>query len=176
MIDVRLLRTEPDAVRAALARRGDPSVMADVASAAARLGPSRMLVESKGLSITLHYREHPELADEVERYARSAASAAGLVVRPAKRSVELHPPIDEDKGTALARLAEHHEAEVVFIGDDVGDHPAFDALDRLAEQGRPVVRVVADSDETDPALRERADVVVDGPAGVLTLLRAALGG
>jgi trehalose 6-phosphate phosphatase len=146
--------------------------MADVAVAAERNGPRGMRVESKGLSITLHYREHPELADEVDRYAATAAAAAGLSVRPARCSVELHPPIDEDKGTALLRLAAEHTGDVVYIGDDVGDHPAFDALDALSSQGRSVTRVVADSDETDPALRARADVVVDGPTGVLALLRS----
>ena len=78
------------------------ATMRDVAQRATDEGPEGMLVESKGLSITLHYRTRPELAEQVDAFAADAARAAGLEVRAARRSVELHPPIDEDKGTALA--------------------------------------------------------------------------
>lgn len=140
--------------------------------AAERDGPVGVHVESKDLSLTLHYRRHPELADDVAALAGRLAAGTGLRVHPAKMSIELHPPIDEDKGTALARLAGSLDGPVVFCGDDVGDLSAFDALDRLATQGRPVLRVVAESPETDPALRSRADLVVDGPDGVVALLRS----
>jgi trehalose 6-phosphate phosphatase len=144
--------------------------MADVAAAARVDGPQRMLVELKDLSITLHYREHPEIAADVEAYAHSVAGPAGLQVRPARMSVELHPPIDEDKGTAIARLAGDHDGPVMFIGDDVGDVPAFRALDAIAAAGRPVHRVAVDSTELPEQLRGLADQIVDGPAGVLALL------
>jgi trehalose 6-phosphate phosphatase len=131
-----------------------------------------VLVESKELSLTLHYRRHPELAPSVSELARRLAAETGLRVHPAKMSVELHPPIDEDKGTALDRLAAELDGPVVFCGDDVGDLSAFDALDRLAATGRSVLRVVAESPETDPVLLARADLVVDGPAEVVALLRS----
>ena len=137
-------------------------------------GPTGLHVESKELSLTLHYRRHPELEPRAVALAQELADVSGLRVHPAKMSIELHPPIDEDKGTALARLAAAHDGPVVFLGDDVGDLTAFDALDQLAAAGRPALRVVAESPETDPGLRDRADVVVDGPAGVVRLLTALL--
>lgn len=149
--------------------------MADVASRARKHGPAEMNVELKELSITLHYRGHPELATPVRGWADGAARDAGLRVRDAKMSVELHPPIDEDKGTALARLAAEHTGPVVFCGDDLGDLPAFDALDELERAGREVLRVAADSDELPDEMRARADEVVDGPAGVVELLRSLRG-
>lgn len=148
--------------------------MADVARGAELHGPDGMRVELKGLSITLHYREHPGIAADVERYANEVAEPAGLWVRPARMSVELHPPIHEDKGTALARLAAAHTGPVVFLGDDVGDVPAFAALDDVAAQGRPVLRIAADSPELPDVLRARADLVVDGPHGVRVALRSLL--
>jgi trehalose 6-phosphate phosphatase len=148
--------------------------MADVATAAELQGPEGMRVELKELSITLHYRGRPDLAAAVDEYSRKAAKSAGLHRRPARMSVELHPPIDEDKGTVLLRLAEDRTGPVVYIGDDVGDLPAFDALDTLAAQGRPVVRVAAESEEMVEELRRRADLVLDGPAGVLELLQRLL--
>lgn len=142
----------------------------DVARCSAGLGPAGMLVESKGLSLTLHYRSHPELEDEVRKWAISQAARSGLVVRSARMSVELHPPIDSDKGTALESLA--HELEAVcYVGDDVGDLPAFDALDRLAGRGVHTLRVAVSSDESPQDLLDRADLVVDGPPGVLSFLR-----
>jgi trehalose 6-phosphate phosphatase len=145
-------------------------VVSDVASVSAASGPVGMRVENKGLSLTLHFREHPELADEVRAWADRQASRSGLRCREARRSFELHPPIDADKGTAALAVAKGLRA-VCFIGDDAGDVPAFDALDRLADAGTAVVRIAVASDEAPPALLERADAVVDGPDGVLAVLR-----
>jgi trehalose 6-phosphate phosphatase len=144
--------------------------VADVAHASAARGPSGMLVEPKGLSLTLHYRTRPDLEAEVLAWADSQAARSGLQVRRARMSVELHPPVAVDKGTAVDELVESLSA-ACFVGDDVGDLPAFDALDRFASRGGTALRVVVDSPELDPALQQRADLVVDGPAGVLALLR-----
>jgi trehalose 6-phosphate phosphatase len=142
----------------------------DVARCSVSLGPEGMHVEPKGLSMTLHYRSHPELAEEVMAWAVSQAHRSGLVVRPARMSIELHPPIDVDKGTALESLVDDLAA-VSFVGDDQGDLPAFDALDRLAGTGRHTLRGAVASEEAPPELIARADVVLEGPAGVLGFLR-----
>ena len=145
--------------------------VADVARSSADRGPEGMDVEPKGRSLTLHYRRHPEAAEAVAAWAREQAARSGLVMRPAKMSVELHPPIQADKGTALEALVDGLGA-VCFVGDDVGDLPAFDALDRLAARGVHAVRVGVDSDEVPARLLERADVVLNGPAGVVAFLRS----
>jgi trehalose 6-phosphate phosphatase len=144
-------------------------VVADVATAAEAHGPPGMTVERKGLSMTLHFRSHPDLAGPVTEWAAQQASRSGLTVRPAKMSVELHPPVPVDKGTAVEALAGGLDA-VCYIGDDIGDLPAFDALDRLAAAGAATVRVGVRSAEAPAAVLERADVVVDGPAGAVALL------
>jgi trehalose 6-phosphate phosphatase len=143
--------------------------VADVADRAGRYGPPLMNTESKGLSITLHYRQHPEIADDVLGWARTAASEAGLLVRDAKMSVELHPPIEEDKGTVLRRLAGERSGPVLFAGDDVGDLPAFAVLAELRRAGRTVVGVAVGSSESPPGLLDAADVVVDDQAAVVEL-------
>jgi trehalose 6-phosphate phosphatase len=78
--------------------------------------------------------------------------------------------VAEDKGTVLARFAADHQGPVMFVGDDVGDLPAFDTLDALASEGRPVLRVAVASDESPDGLVDRADLVVDGPRGAADLL------
>lgn len=144
-------------------------VVESVAAAAEADGPAGMGVERKGLALTLHYRQRPDLGAAVEGWAATEAARAGLEVRPARMSVELHPPVEADKGTALLDLVAGLEA-VCFCGDDVGDLPAFDALDRLRDDGVHTVRVVVESEETAPELLDRADVIVPGPAGVLAVL------
>ena len=63
-----------------------------------------------------------------------------------------------------------HEGGVrraLYAGDDRTDVDAFAGLDGL-ELG---IRVAVDSREAPAELREAADLVVDGPEGVLELLR-----
>lgn len=142
----------------------------DVTRCSASLGPRGMYVEPKGLSLTLHYRSRPEIEDEVVEWADRQATRSGLVARPAKMSVELHPPIDADKGTAIEWLADDLEA-LCYVGDDLGDLPAFDALDRLADRGMHVLRVAVSGPETPAVLLDRADLALDGPDGVLRFIK-----
>lgn len=159
-----------DGVRHDVAQSGSwREVIADLATHAEAAGPSGMRVEGKDLSITLHYREHPEAADEVGRWAAAEAGRSGLEARPARQSWELHPPIPVDKGTAVLELAADATA-VCFIGDDHGDLPAFAALDQIARGGGVTLRVAVSSDELDPDLADQADLHVDGPPGVEALL------
>jgi trehalose 6-phosphate phosphatase len=148
-------------------------VIDDVAGVSRSRGPSGMRVESKGLSLTLHYREAPGLEREVRAWARQQAARSGLKLRNARRSVELHPPIDTDKGTAVRSLVADLSA-ACFLGDDVGDLPAFDALDELTAAGRSTVKVAVRSDEAPPEMLARADLVVDGPEGASALLARLL--
>lgn len=148
-------------------------VIADVAASASSADTDGMRVELKGLSITLHYRGHPELAERVEQRARVLAARSGLLVRLARQAVELHPPIRTDKGTVVEqRLGD--ATSVIVLGDDVADLAAFDAADRLAAAGIRAVRVGVRSDESPSELVDRADVVVDGPDGVRDFLRSLL--
>ena len=90
-------------------------------------------------------------------------------------SIELRPPLDTDKGTVVMELADGLEA-VCYLGDDRGDMPAFAALARMSEAGRDVLAVAVRSDESPSELLVAADLVVEGPAGVLELLEALAGG
>ena len=147
-----------------------PERVAALAAAAETNGPAGMRVELKGLSITLHYRGQPQLLDQVEQYALELAATSGLVARTARMSVELHPPIDVDKGTVLLSLAQPLAGPVLFLGDDVGDLPAFDALDTLSASGLQVFKILAQSEESDDELLRRADLILDGPSAMVAML------
>jgi trehalose 6-phosphate phosphatase len=126
--------------------------------------------EDKGVTGSFHYRTAPDEAAAratLERVAERAREA-GLVPRWGRKVLELRPPVAADKGTAVRRLlADRGLRRALYAGDDTTDLDAFAALDGL----ELAVRVAVASDEGPAELREAADLVVDGPAGVLELLR-----
>jgi trehalose 6-phosphate phosphatase len=127
-------------------------------------------VEDKGLGLSYHYRTHEDPARaraELEEVAERARNA-GLRARFGRMVLELLPPLDANKGTAVRALLEGPRlTRALFAGDDTTDLDAFGALEEL-EVG---VKVAVASDEAPPELLARADVVVAGPAGLIELLR-----
>lgn len=127
-------------------------------------------VERKRLTVAFHYRdvENEEAARAVLEEVAHAAAAEGLVARWGRKVLELRPPIDAHKGTAVVHLLERrgiHRA--MFAGDDLTDLDGFGAMEQL-DLG---VKIAVASPEGPAELRERADLVVDGPAELLELLR-----
>ncbi|MGA5123593.1 trehalose-phosphatase [Streptomyces pseudogriseolus] len=131
-------------------------------------------IEEKGRAVAVHTRRasDPQAAFEALREPLTdLATRHGLVVEPGRMVLELRPP-GMDKGVALLRYARDIGAEsVLYAGDDLGDLAAFTAVDKLRGSGVPGVLVCSGSEEVTE-LRERADLVVDGPSGVVGLLRA----
>ncbi|MGA5386490.1 trehalose-phosphatase [Streptomyces pseudogriseolus] len=131
-------------------------------------------IEEKGRAVAVHTRRasDPQAAFEALREPLTdLATRHGLVVEPGRMVLELRPP-GMDKGVALLRYAREIGAEsVLYAGDDLGDLAAFTAVDKLRGSGTPGVLVCSGSEEVTE-LRERADLVVDGPSGVVRLLRA----
>ena len=144
------------------------AVVADAVRDGAGL-PAGVRVESKGLSLTVHYRQAPEAEAEVLAWADRVGAATGLSVRGAKRSVELHPPLAVDKGTTVLALSDGCDV-VAYLGDDVGDLPAFAALDQLAAGGVTTCKVAIASDELHDDVVAAADLVLDGPDAVVAAL------
>lgn len=127
-------------------------------------------VERKRLSVSFHYRgdrDEETARAELERVAERAREA-GLVPRFGRKVLELRPPVDANKGTAVRRLLEEHGlGRALYAGDDTTDLDAFAALDEL-ELG---VRVAVAAAESPPELREAADIVVGDPEELLDVLR-----
>lgn len=133
-------------------------------------------VENKGLAVAVHTRRLPEPADALQRLAPPLAALAarhGLAVEPGRLVVEVRSP-GMDKGLAVRRLAEESGAGAfLFAGDDLGDLVAFAAVDELRAEGLATLLVCSASAE-ESALRDRADVVVEGPAGTVALMRQVI--
>jgi trehalose 6-phosphate phosphatase len=83
--------------------------------------------------------------------------------------LELVPPLEANKGTAVTQLLDERSlSRALYAGDDTTDLDAFAALEQL-ELG---VRVAVASAEGPPELTERADIVLAAQFDVLELLRA----
>lgn len=130
--------------------------------------PDGLGLESKGVSLTIHYREDPDREAEAVAWARAVGERTGLEVRVAKASFELHPPIPVTKGHSVQDFAEGCRT-VAFVGDDVGDLPAFAAVDALAGDGLATVKVACGGDELPMEVARAVDIVVPDPQSVIDL-------
>ena len=127
-------------------------------------------IENKGLTASLHFRDHPDedaARAELEEIAVQAR-AAGFVARFGRKVLELLPPLDANKETAVRRLLElKHLRRALYAGDDTTDLDGFRALDGLDV----AVRVAVVSHEGPSALYKSADLTVDGAPEFLRVLR-----
>ena len=132
-------------------------------------------MEDKEYAVAVHTRrlaDPGQWASPIDQAARKIAGQYALEVIPGKLVWELRPPVRRDKGDAVRRVvAESGARDVVVVGDDLGDLPAFSAVAQLAGQGHKGLRVAVRSEEAPPQLLAEADLIIEGPAGVLDFLQ-----
>ena len=127
-------------------------------------------VDVKGLAVAFHFRDRPD-EREAMRELDAVAEAArdeGLVARYGRKILEVLPPLDSNKGTAVRRLLEERGLRrALAAGDDTTDLDSFAALEGL----ELAVRVAVASEEAPPGLVDAADLVVGSTGEFLALLR-----
>jgi trehalose 6-phosphate phosphatase len=94
-----------------------------------------LLLEDKGMSLALHYRQAPTLGSYAHRFMRAVQARAGaeFCVQSGKKVVELKP-CGRDKGDAISAFMQEDPFRgrmPVFIGDDVTDELGFDVVNRM---------------------------------------------
>lgn len=149
--------------------------IASVIGEARRQLPPGIYVEDKRLSVSLHYREHPEHEAEVRRWAERVAETSGLTEQRGRMVTELKPPVSIDKGTVLS-------AEVAdlrcgwYFGDDLSDAKGFAALRDRHHQDADFfgVCVAVQNPETGQDLERQADFTLAGPGEMPTVLASAV--
>jgi trehalose-phosphatase len=130
-----------------------------------------VVVEDKTWTISAHYRLAPrDVVPEVVRQVRAIAAAFGLQTTSGKEVLELRPPIQVNKGTAVVELARRldaldSDAASIYIGDDRTDEDAFVAL-RAEARHAVTVRVGRPSAGEESG----AEFYVDSPAAALQFL------
>ena len=153
------------------ARRALPGVLRDADA------PDGTWIEDKAHAVAVHTRRTADPEAALRRLRDplgELAAELGLDAQPGRFVIELRPP-GVNKGTALTGLAGERAARsVLFCGDDLGDLPAFAAVRSLRAGGIPGC-VVASASAESPQVAAEADLVVDGPDGIVALLAAIAG-
>ena len=128
-------------------------------------------VEDKGLSLSYHYRgaeDEQAARAELEEVAERAR-AKGLDPRWGRKVLEIRPPVEADKGTAVqALLASVPARSGLYAGDDTTDLDAFAGLGQAGLEH--IVRIAVESEEGPGDLVAAADLTVSGPDELTRLL------
>ncbi|CAN5227818.1 trehalose-phosphatase [soil metagenome] len=128
-------------------RRGDGSTDSAAAAPGIRVATEALkafqadhpgvIVEEKGVSVGVHYRQAPEARDAALALARSVAAETGLSVQPGIMVVELKTP-GASKGSAVSAFMAESPflgATPVMLGDDLTDEDGFEAARALGGFG-----------------------------------------
>lgn len=114
-----------------------------------------IVVENKRFAVAVHYRNAArDRVGEATAAVRDAGRYSGLRVTTGREVIELRPEIDWDKGRTLHwildRLPGDDPVTPMYLGDDITDEDAFDAVADLAGAGI-VVRHTDDGDRATAA-------------------------
>jgi trehalose 6-phosphate phosphatase len=96
-----------------------------------------LIVEDKGLSLAVHYRQVQQAESAVRAATEQIAQAAGLVVQAGSMVSEVRTP-GPDKGDALKdfiNVSPFAGSMPVMVGDDLTDEHAFAAAEELGGYG-----------------------------------------
>lgn len=136
--------------------------------------PPGTRIEDKGTALAVHTRQTADPSGTLELLrpvVQALAKRADLAIEPGRYVLEVRAA-GSDKGKALKDLAAGGGARsVVYCGDDLGDLPAFAAVRELRADGIPGCGVCSGSSEA-PEVAAAADLVTDGPRGIVAFLEA----
>jgi trehalose 6-phosphate phosphatase len=144
-------------------------------STRAQIDEPLVYFENKGVTGSIHYRNAPDPAAAREQILRAVTPLVereGLRLSQGRMVVELRPPIDLNKGTALQSVVDETGVRsILFMGDDVTDLDAMRAVKQLREDGKTSgLSIGVIGPETPEAVAREADRVVEGVEGVSRLL------
>ena len=143
--------------------------------AQARINLPGVLWENKGVTASVHYRQtrDPDAAHaQIGAVLAQLAGVHGLRLTQGQMVWEIRPPLAIDKGAAVRSLVREHRLQgAFFLGDDRADADAFVALRELRDAGAcATLAIGVIGPDTPPIVRDTADVLVDGVAGVEQIL------
>ena len=86
-----------------------------------------LMLEDKGATLAIHYRERPDLGTDVIAFMNTFNPGDEIAVQEGKFVVELKPAL-YDKGTAIASMMKREpfrDRTPIFLGDDLTDEKGF---------------------------------------------------
>ena len=142
-----------------------------------RVAIEGIIVENKGPTASIHYRrcrDYEAALQAILSAVDGLAGDAGLKVSLGKLVVELRPPLEVSKGTAVSSLIEKHRLlGAICLGDDLTDIDIFAALHRkeLPFKGLAIGVI---GEETPPQIMKEADFSLNGVSDVERFLKQVI--
>ncbi len=133
-----------------------------------------VILENKGPTASIHYRRCRDREAALKAIISAVdglARAGNLRVSLGKMAVELRPPLEVSKGTAVFSLIEeHYLSGAIYLGDDLTDVDVFVAFH---QKGLPFkgLAIGVIGEETVPQIARQADFIVNGVGDVERFLR-----
>lgn len=126
-----------------------------------------MILEDKGATLTLHYRQTQDPASVMKTFTplvESCAAQHGLTMYQGRMVFEIRPPVDINKGTAFQQLIEEFDlSAAIYIGDDTTDADALRMAKNLRQEGIcHAIALGVTSEDTPPLVLESSDLLADG--------------
>lgn len=124
-----------------------------------------ILIQDKWAAISIIYRQSPDI--ELARNAilgllQNSPNAQKLRIIVEKKVFGIVPPIDVNKGTAVANLIKQYQLRGgLFLGDDSADIPAFRAIHKNTRNYRGLAIAVI-CEDTPPEVIAEADFTLNG--------------
>jgi trehalose 6-phosphate phosphatase len=125
-----------------------------------------MIIQDKWATISVHYHltRQPEAAkQQILDLLQKSPHIKEMRLMFEKNNIGIVPRVEIDKGTAVTGLIkEHHLQGAIYLGDDVGDVPAFRAI-RVARKVQEFMglAILVTGPETTPATFKEADFTLD---------------
>lgn len=140
---------------------------------------SGMLLEDKGVTLSVHYRntdDPPAVANRLRPVIHRIGEQYGVRIFEGRMVFEVRPPLDTNKGSAFRALAQEYRLDAaLYLGDDTTDVDALKAARALREAGAcRAYGIGVKAQETPASVLANADLVVEGVSGVEDFLSSLL--
>jgi trehalose 6-phosphate phosphatase len=127
--------------------------------------------ENKGVTASIHYRKGPNppmTRKSILTALENSPTAKGLRLLQGRKVIDVCPPVERNKGSAVLELVQSHRLEGgIYLGDDLTDVDAFKAMHSsptgLSFQG---IAIGVTSEETFPEVYQEADFTLNGVGDV----------
>lgn len=131
-------------------------------------------IQDKYASLSVHYRLSPQqdvAKEAIMKLLSQSPHIEKLRVVEDKMCFGILPPVDINKGTPIVDLIQkYHLRSGLFLGDDKGDIPAFQAIRKTRRDFRGLAIAVI-NEETPPEVINEADFTLDGVRETEILLK-----
>jgi trehalose 6-phosphate phosphatase len=140
-----------------------------------KLSALPLILERKLLGGAIHYYRCSDLRQahqQIISLLEEPVQQANMRFGEGEWTVEIKPPLSEEKGLALRRFVQQFQLNgVIFAGDDLPDLTAFQAVSRLRNAGVAGLSILVQHSNTPNILIEHADIVVREVEEMVELLR-----